>query len=263
MRAIATLVLILFAVPSWADEITDRLMQAIQAPKLLSQLAIEAEASAGDLDEDFLAGQGGDLVANTARQLNAPDRVLPILAGEITRLMSRDDRLAVTSFFESDLGQRLVDLEIAARVAIFDDALLDTVKGRVLETGVRPLITEIIETSDLVERNVADGLSVLEQFYRGRQSGGMTDLTGAEIGSFLAELEDGIRIETQGWLDGFMTLAYSPIEDRDLQIYADFWKTEAGQAFDKALFGAFLKVMSDNSFAMGQLVGRIQASDEI
>lgn len=263
MRFAFALILILVAPPVWADAVTQRLLEAIQMPKLLGQLAVEAEQTAGDLDEDFLQGQGGDLVVNTARRLNAPARVQPVLEAEITRLMSEDHRRAVTSFFEADLGQRIVDLEIAARIAIYDDALLEAVQGRVAETGVRALITEIIEESDLIERNVQDGLAVLEQFYRGRQAGGMTDLTGSEIGGFLAELEEGLRVETRGWLNGFMTLAYSPIADAELQVYADFWKTQAGQAFDKALFAAFLKVMSDNSFAMGQLIGRIQASDEI
>lgn len=263
MRFAVALIFAFLAVPAWADAVSARLLEAIQMPRLLAQLATEAEASAGDLDEDFLQGQGGDLVLTTARRLNAPSRVQPILEAEITRLMSRDHRLAVTSFFESELGQRIVDLEIAARIAIDDEALFEAVQGRVADTGVRPLIAEIIETSDLVERNVADGIAILEQFYRGRQAGGMTDLTGPEIGGFLGELEEGIRIETQSWLDGFMTLAYSPVEDADLQIYADFWKTEAGKAFDEALFAAFRKSMSDNSFAMGQLIGRIQASDEI
>jgi hypothetical protein len=60
-----------------------------------------------------------------------------------------------------------------------------------------------------------------------------------------------------------MSLAYSPLSDADLQTYTEFWRTGPGKAFDDALFGAFRVIFEETSFGLGQIVGRLEASEEI
>lgn len=264
MRRILPLVWLVFAaVPAAADEITARLLDALNTQRLLSQLAIEAERSGQDIDRDFLGGRGGAVLADTVTRLNDPLRVRPALAAHLTQGLDADVRRAVTSFFESDLGQRIVGLELSARATIFDPSIEQAVRARITEEGVPPVVADMIVQGDLVERNVADSVTVLRQFYLGRMRGGAVDMTPAEVDAFLDESIDGLRFETQNWLEAFMTLAYSPLNEDDLQIYAEFWRTETGQAFDRALFAAFEQVFSENAFALGQLVGRLEASDDI
>lgn len=261
-HAVLGVVLLFLTQPVWADELPGRLLDAMQAPRLLTQLAREAEQSAQDIDVDFLDGAGGAFLAETVQRLNDPKRVLPLLEAELTKNMSQDHLAAVVSFLESPLGLQLADLELSAREAMFDPELDEAVRARVAQSGVPELVDTIIEEGDLIEKNVTDSLAILEQFYIGRRAGGMTDLTESEIGAFTAELESEIRSETTEWMRAFMTLAYSPLSDADLQIYADFWKTNAGKSYDIALFASFKKILAENSFALGQMVGRMQASDE-
>lgn len=264
MRQVLTVYfLLLTALPVYADAVTERLLEVLDAPRLLSQLAIEAERSGQDIDRDFLGGRGGAVLADTVTRLNDPVRVLPQIEASLTDLLDEDTRLAVTSFFESDLGQRIVSLELSARATIFDPSIEQAVRQRILDDGLPELVADIMVQGDLVERNVIDAMSVLKQFYLGRMKGGAADMTPAEVDAFLEESIDGLRFETQSWLEAFMTLAYSPLSDEDLQIYAEFWRTEAGQAFDRALFAAFEQVFAESAFALGQLVGRLEASDEI
>ena len=264
MRAIVALIILFStALPGWADAVTLRLLEVTQAERLMVQLAEEADRTGADIDQDFLGGTGGALLADTVQRLNAPSRVLPMLEAELTENMTEDERQAVLSFFESDLGRQIIELELTAREAFFDQDLEDAVKQRVSETGVPDLVGEIIRESDLIDRNVRDSVVVLTQFYLGRRAGGMQDMTEGQIAAFIREMETAIRSDTRDWLNGFLTLAYSPLAEADLQIYADFWKTDAGKAYDRALFAAFREIFSEANYGLGQMVGRLQSSEDI
>ena len=264
MRAAALTLLLWFAaVPSWADVQTSRLLEALQAPRLLVQLAVEADRSGADVNRDFLGGQGGAILSETVTRLNAPDRLLPKIENTLTRELPEETRALVADFFGSTLGQRIVGLELSARATIFDPSVEQAVRARVADKGVPPIVADMIVQGDLIERNVTDAMQVLRQFYLGRMQGGADDMTLAEIEAFLDENIESVRFETQNWLEAFMTLAYSPLSEDELKTYAAFWQTEVGKAYDRALFKAFLLVFEENSFALGQLVGRLEASDEI
>lgn len=262
-RAALSVIFCLIALPLWADALTARLLEALQAPRLVEQLAIEAERSGDDINREFLGGAGGPVLADTVARLNAPERMLPMIEAALTRLLPEETRALVAEFFESPLGQKIVGLELSARATIFDPSIDYAVRQRVAEKGVPPLVAEMIVQGDLIERNVSDAIRVLRQFYLGRLKGGADDLAASEIDAFLDETTESIRFETQGWLEAYMTLAYSPLSEDDLKTYAAFWRTAPGQAFDRALFEAFVLVFEENSFALGQVVGRLEASDEI
>ncbi len=248
---------------AWADAQTVRLLEAVQAPRLLSQLAFEAERSGEDIDRDFLGGTGGTVLADTVSRLNAPERLLPKIEAILTELLPEDTRTLAAEFFSSPLGARIIDLELSARATIFEPSVDQAVRAHVAENGVSPIVADMIVQGDLIERNVDDALRVLKQFYMGRLRGGAKDLDAVEIDTFLEETQEGIRLETQLWLEAYMTLAYSPLSDDELKTYAAFWRTEPGQAYDRALFEAFVRVFEENSHALGQLVGRLEESDEI
>lgn len=262
MRALALcLAVCLWSGAALADGM--RLFEALQGPRLLSLLAQEAERSAEDVNRDFLGGDGGQVFIDTVARLNDPARLAPRIASGLETALASDVLDAVTLFFESDLGQDIVNLELSARSTIFDPTVEQAVRAEVRERGVPKLVTQIIEEGDLVARNVADAERVLRQFYVGRLTGGADDMDQAMIEALIADNQEAMRLETQAWLEGFMTLAYSPLSPDELQTYANFWRTDAGQAYDRALFEIFAEVFEENSFALGQLVGRLEVSDDI
>ena len=261
--AVIALVLMFWGCSAAAQSLTDDLLDATNTDGLLAQLAIEAGRSAEDVNRDFLGGSGGAILFETVSQLNDPVRLRPKIAAAMTELLGADEMRAVLSFYASDLGQRITRLEMSARATIFEPSIEQAVRARIAEDGVPEMVTDIIVQGDLIERNVTDAIRVLRKFYGGRSAGGTTDLSPAEMDAFIEEQRGGVRQETQAWLEAYMTLAYSPLSEDDLQIYADFWKTNAGKAYDRALFEAYARVFEENSFALGQLVGRLEASDEI
>ena len=246
-----------------AESLGTRLFEALQGERLLEQLALEAEQSADDVNQDFLGGEGGAVFADTVARLNDPERLFPKIAATLDESLTTEFLESVLLFFESPLGQEIVNLELSARSTIFDPAVDQAVRNRVAEAGVPEVVAQIIDEGDLVARNLADAERVLRQFYMGRLTGGADDMDQAAIESLIAESMDGMRVETQAWLEAFMTLAYSPLNEEELQTYAEFWRTQAGMAYDRALFEAFAQVFEENSFALGQLVGRLEFSNEI
>jgi hypothetical protein len=51
-----------------------------------------------------------------------------------------------------------------------------------------------------------------------------------------------------------MLMAYSPLEDAELETYITFAMTPAGQALNRALFTGFGKAYEDISYALGRAV---------
>ena len=121
----------------------------------------------------------------------------------------------------------------------------------------------MIEEGRLTERNVEDTLSSLRQFYLGQIAAGYEDLTTSEVESLLAGSEEAIRVDTQEWLEAYLTFAYSPLTDADLGVYVTMWETETGKAYDEALFHAFGTLFDEIGFATGQLVGRLSRVRDI
>lgn len=152
----------------------------------------------------------------------------------------------ITRFFGSDLGQRLLTLEVEARRALLDDAAEEAARlgyAEMQAAGVTRLQTlqAFVTANDLVDSNVSGAMNANMAFYRGM----------AEVGDFaeampedqmLAEVwasEPDLRAETEDWLFPYLALAYKPVSDADLQTYVDFSASPAGQAANAALFAAF------------------------
>jgi hypothetical protein len=249
--------------PAQADALTQRLLESVQTNRLLSILATEAIESGSDVDRDFLNGEGGDFFRETVTRLNDPKRLAPKLEAIYTESMTETQRDSVALFFESDLGQRIIDLELSAREAMIDAEVEAAVKERVAGSGVPPLVQQLIDESRLVERNTEDSLGIVKEFFLGIRSAGQDELTPGQIDAIVEESRAEVEADTREWLGAFLTLSYSPLSDDELSTYLEFWRTDAGRAFDEALFAAFRQIIGENSFAVGQLVGRLQLSQDI
>jgi len=153
---------------------------------------------------------------------------------------------AIGAFFGSDLGQRVLTLELTARRALLDPDVEEAARLSFaeMEASREPRVRalqEFVDTNDLVESNVMGALNSNLAFYQGL----------AEVGAFqdampedqmLAEVwarEPDMRTETVEWLFPFLALAYTPLSDADLQTYQDFSDSKAGQAVNAALFAAY------------------------
>lgn len=82
----------------------------------------------------------------------------------------------------------------------------------------------------------------------------------------LAEVWKGetkARQETVDWLLPFLTLAYQPLTDAELQDYIDFSETPAGKKVNAAMFAAFDQMFATISQDLGRTVARQMAGQDI
>lgn len=278
---LALAALLAFPLPSLAETsgaaVTDEatvgsLAEILQLDALFDVLRDEGLAYGKTLEADLLAGGGGpgwdaavsaiyDLPTLRARFDAAFDLALatdPQAVGEIT------------AFFATDLGQRIVGLEIGARRAFLDVAQEEAARVAVdtAAAGRDPkvaLIARMIAASDLIEMNVAGGLT-----------GNLAFMTGMnETGSYGPALppdalmpevwaqEEQIRADTTSWLQAYFGLAYSPLTEAELVTYVAFWESPAGAHLNASLFTAFDAVFSQVFHDLGRATGLAMVGNDI
>lgn len=206
-----------------------------------------------------------NMIYDTSKMQTRFDAALAAAIGNDTKTLA-----AAQEFFASDLGQRVMSLEIAARRKLLDDAAETEAKqdwaSLVADKSARAdQIIRFGGINDLIESNVMGALNANLAFYRGLSGeGGFGDPMSE--GQMLDEVwgqEAQIRTETTDWLYPFLALAYQPLTDTDLDSYIAFSQTEAGKKINAAIFVAFDAVMVQVSADLGRAAGQLMAGQDI
>lgn len=187
------------------------------------------------------------------------------------QLAQKPDLIAdIQDFFASDLGQRVLTLEIEARRAFLDVAQEEAarVAADTPETARDPkwrLIADLIEANDLIEMNVAGGLSGSLAFTLGLQDSGATGEV-RPVDDLVAEVwgqEAQLRADMESWLKAYFGLAYSPLTEGELATYLAFLQSPAGQHYSLSLFVAFDVTFRQISQDLGRAVGQVMQARDI
>lgn len=226
---------------------------------ILDVMAAEGIAAATDLEAEMFPGQGGSAWAAVVASLYASDQMVQRFEAALPLDILTPDVVAEAQrFYDSDLGLRIAQGELAARQSFLDpgteEAARDLAQARAREGDPRiGLLTEFIATNDLIEQNVSGALNSNFAFYRGLSDGGAF---AAEIPEtlMLAEVwgqEAEIRSDTTDWLFAYQMLAYEDLSDADLRAYIDMTATPAGQALNTALFRGFAGLFDSLAHDLG------------
>ena len=265
------LLLVALAGPVSASPRTDAVLDALRIGDLLVIMQTEAELSAAELDETMLGGTGGRGWGDTVARINDAVRLEREIRDAFGDAMPEEQTEATLGFLGSEQGKSIIELELSAREALLDPAIdeLNREAARELRAAGGPrldLVTRFIETNELVDANVAGALTGNVAFLRGLRDGGFPPYARVSDAELIAEAwdrEPEIRSETEEWIYAYLTLAYRPLSDADLDIYIAFSETGAGRALNRALFVAFDKVLTKASHALGEAVGRHIMAEEI
>lgn len=254
-----------------AEVSVDRLGEVLQLDALFEVLRAEGIAHGSTLEADMFPGGGGaewaatvDRIYDVGRLRTAFDRVLEEQLASDPAAMTD-----ITRFFASDLGRRIVGLEIEARRAFLNEASEEAARVAADDAASArdPKVAQIrrmIEASDLVEMNVAGSMSGNLAFMQGMAESGAYGRAMPEdelLGQIWGQ-EDQTRADTQTWLYAYLGLAYDPLTEAEFDSYIDFWESPAGQRLNAALFTAFDRVFRQVSFDLGAAAGSaMQGSD--
>jgi uncharacterized protein YukE len=177
-------------------------------------------------------------------------------------------------FANTDLGRKVLRLEVSARKALLDPEVDDIARMALIQArDARPdsdrarrldLVRARIEANDLIELNVSLGLNTSYAYYAGMMAEDAANELSAEQVLYLVwAQETSIRMEVEDWSESYFLLAYAPLSEEELQTYIDYVSTPLGQAFNRALFQAFDTVFSDISKSVGRALGRRLNAEEL
>jgi hypothetical protein len=175
------------------------------------------------------------------------------------------------AFFRSDLGARIVALEISARRALLDPSVEDASLLKLEEMHeIRDprlgRIEALIAAGDLIEENVAGAMNANLAFYRGLVTGGASPqgtMTDEDMLRDVWSQEDDVRRETTEWLTQMLVMAYAPLSDDELDTYLRFTESRAGRQMNRALFEAYDHVFSDVSNRLGIAAARVLSGQDL
>ncbi|PJJ86977.1 uncharacterized protein DUF2059 [Brevirhabdus pacifica] len=173
-------------------------------------------------------------------------------------------------FFSTDLGQRITRLEIDARRAMLDEmverqAAQDYARVMEEEPARQALLEEFVAANDLIESNVVGGMNSNYAFYSGLLDGGAFpfDVSEEQVLSDVWSQEDEIRSESEIWIYSYLNLAYQPLSNAEMGDYVAFSRSDAGRAFNRALFDAFDLVFNTMSYDLGRAAGNSLRGEEL
>lgn len=254
-----------------ANPRSDAVLDALRVGDLLAIMQTEAESSGEELNESMLDGTGGSGWAETVRRINDAEQMERDLRAAFADIMSEAHAESATAFLTSEQGEKIIGLELSAREALLDPAIDEMNRAameELRESGDQrfDLITRFVEVNNLVDANVAGALTGNVAFLRGLRTGGFPAYERASDSDLIAEVwarEPEIRGDTTDWVYAYLSLAYRPLDDSELETYIAFSETDAGRALNAALFAAFDEVFTEASQQLGEAVARHLTAEEI
>lgn len=246
---------------------------------------------ADSLSDAYLLPELFDIMAEEGRMVALSDPAVPQNGagragweGAINRIydsdrMHEDFNTALTAalkpatradalrFAQSDLGRRVLQLEVSARRALLSEEI--DASARLALTSAREApegssranalarVRERIAVNDLIELNVSLGLNTSLAYYTGMvDAGWMAGMAGVDLLTLVWAQEQAIRDDVTDWAESYFLLAYQPLSTEDMQTYIDYAASPEGDAFNRAMFRAFDSVF----VAISRRVGAAMAA---
>ncbi len=249
---------------SVVDADTQALLAALRLDDLLAVMRDEGLAQADTLAADMFPSGGGSGWTSALDQIYDVARLRAGFAAVIEAELGDEPGLIadLLAFYESDLGRRVVELEIEARRVFLDDAGEDAARVAAdrRRAGREPRAAQIdrfIAAGDLLEMNVAGAMSGNLAFMTGMYDSSAYG-PGYPIDRLMQDVwgqEEELRADTRSWLEAYLGLAYQPLADAELDGYIAFMESPAGRRLNGALFLAFEQVFRGLSYDLGRAAG--------
>ena len=270
------MVSLLLIVPALRPAAADDLSDAYFLPELFEIMAEEGRRSALADGATPLQGQAFDEFERDIERIYRPEAMrLQFMHNLNAELESAPEVIAdALDFASTDLGQRVLRLEISARAALLDDEVDDiarmalqearSTRAEAAKAGRLAMVRERIEVNDLIDLNVSLGLNTSYAYYRGMMAeNAVNDLSAEQLLYLVWAQEPAIRIEIEDWSESYFLLAYQPLSDTELREYIDYVASPLAQSFNRAMFRAFDATFNEISQTVGRALGRRLNAEEL
>ncbi|MEP3346189.1 MAG: DUF2059 domain-containing protein [Litoreibacter sp.] len=256
------------AVAAQSATLIDRYFTALDMDTVFKVLQDEGVAAGQDLSSPDGVPPSPAWTARLKRIYSPETAKIAFLEG-MEKIKGIEESEAAIAFFESELGARIVQIELDAREALNSDAGEEAAQAnieilRAEDPALYLMFQEFIQVNDLVESNVAGALNSNLAFYRGMASNeSYTEgLTESFMLSTVWEQEPEIRQEMEDWTINFSSVAYSALSKAELQRYIDISKTPAGQRLNAVLFSGFDQMFEEQSYELGRATAEFMVGED-
>ncbi|MDD7970231.1 hypothetical protein [Roseinatronobacter alkalisoli] len=251
------------------------LSEAFLLPELFQIMAAEGRAAIGQDSAAPVSDAELDLWRAELDEIYDADRMhVDFVAALDAALESKPGiRADAIDFATTELGQRILRLEISARDALLQDEIDDVARLALLEARSASqkgadnrlaLVRARIRANDLVELNVSLGMNTSYAYYRGMLAENTAiGLNAEDMLNMVQALEPSIRNDVTDWIESYFLMAYQPLSDDELQAYIAYSASPEGDAFNRAMFQAFDAVFVGLSHRVGRALGRIMNSESL
>ncbi|WP_298357685.1 hypothetical protein [uncultured Litoreibacter sp.] len=250
------------------NDLIDRYFNALNMPEvfeILREEGIESALEIAERDEGISVSPAWTSRVSAIYAVDKMDAAFRLGMGEVSNLEASTEAL---EFFESELGRRIVAIELDARRALGEDGIEDAMRDRaeaMLEEQPERIqkYADFIRVNDLVDSNVMGALNANLAFYQGLGTNPL--FSGMDEQSMLARVygqEAEIREDMVDWTMNFSVLAYSILLDEELDAYIDASDSRPGQVLNTALFAGFDQVFELQSFELGRAMAEFMEGDD-
>jgi hypothetical protein len=254
------------SVPMPAEQV-DRIWQALDLTEALDIMRQEGRALSDEIARDYLAGRDGGGWDEAVERIYDPEAMDQTMRTAFAEDLSGADAAPILAFFESDLGHRIISYEMRARRSFLDRQVEDAARDLVLSGDVpedrAALIDRFIDANDLVDFNTSGAMNTNFAFLTGLSRSDSFAMTEAEVLDQVWTESESSGADTELWLQAYLTTAYEPLSDDDLQSYLDFSRTEQGQRLNRALFAGFGEMYEQQYHALGLAVAQQMAGQDL
>ncbi|WP_407493316.1 hypothetical protein [Pseudooceanicola sp. MF1-13] len=244
-----------------------RLWDALDMPGALDVMRREGLSLADEVAEQYLVGRTGASWQDAVATIYDGDAMGDMMMDGMVADLGGADPDPMLAFFESDLGQRIITLEMSAREVFLDSDMEEAARDRVRTDAIDPdrmeLIDEFIAVNDLVDYNTSGAMNTNVAFLRGLATSEIFEMGEQEILDGVWGDSDASRSDTEEWLRAYLSTAYQPLSDEDLRAYIAFSETEAGQRLNRALFVGFGDMYTYQYNALGLAVAQQLAGQDL
>lgn len=267
---VVPLVLVVASLSSAKAESARILYETMRMDDIVEIMRLEGLAYGDELGEEMLGSSSGAGWPRVVEQIYALERMETEFLEGFERRLAPEHIDPLVRFFGSDQGQLITSFEVSARRALLDKDVEATAKQiwQDLEGEIDPrveIIERFVSVNDLIEANVVGAMNSSLAFYEGLARSDALDgsLTAERIVNLVREQETEIRANTRDWVYPFLTLAFEPLSDVDLEAYIAMSESDAGQALNTALLGAFNALFVDISREIGVAAGVYMQGEDI
>ena len=250
-----------------ADAVTaDRVVAALGLDRLAEALAAEIITAGDPLGLPPPPGQGTDIGWRTiAGQVAPVGRIRAGLRAEVGRALDTLDPAACEAlapslvFWESDLGQRVLALEFAARAAMADPAADAAARAEFGTAAEREFprvekVRQLIAVADLVEPAVAASMNIALGVMEGIADG--ADLPPDLLMADVWDMEPEIRADQAGWIEALIFLSTGPLDAPELDRLIAETATPGGQRLSRIVDRAATAVLVPIARDLGRASAR-------